>query len=255
MNKPYKVLNVLVACEESQAETEAFRKLGHNAFSCDVQPCRKGKHPEWHIQSDVSPYLHGETSFTTSDGAKHEVEHWHLIIAHPPCTYLCKLSSVQLMKDPDGWRYTLQGWKFLNVARWEKLLAAKSFFTSCLNAKAMYVAVENPIPMAIAGLPRPNTYACPSWFGVKYTKKTLYWTRNLPSIMAKAEYSNPKSFVNASRGKYRSRTFPALANAIAEQWSSYILDDLRAIDNMPEEQRETSTLVQDLMEQMQFDDP
>lgn len=255
MVKPYKTLNVLVACEESQAETEAFRKLGHNAFSCDVQPCRKGKHPEWHIQGDVSPYLHGETSFTTSDGAKHEVEHWHLIIAHPPCTYLCKLSSVQLMKDPDGWRYTLQGWKFLNVARWEKLLAAKSFFTSCLNAKAMYVAVENPIPMAIAGLPRPNTYACPSWFGVKYTKKTLYWTRNLPSIMAKAEYSNPKSFVNASRGKYRSRTFPALANAIAEQWSSYILDDLRAIDNMPEEQREASTLVQDLMAQMQFDDP
>lgn len=255
MVKPYKTLNVLVACEESQAETEAFRKLGHNAFSCDVQPCRKGKHPEWHIQGDVSPFLHGETSFTTSDGAKHEVEHWHLIIAHPPCTYLCKLSSVQLMKDPDGWRYTLQGWKFLNVARWEKLLAAKSFFTSCLNAKAMYVAVENPIPMAIAGLPRPNAYACPSWFGVKYTKKTLYWTRNLPSIMAKAEYCNPKSFVNASRGKYRSRTFPALANAIAEQWSSYILDDLRAIDNMPEEQRETSTLVQDLMAQMQFDDP
>lgn len=227
MVKPYKTLNVLVACEESQAETEAFRMLGHNAFSCDIQPCRKGKHPEWHIQGDVSPYLRGETSFTTSDGLKHEVEHWHLIIAHPPCTYLCKLSSVLLMKHPDGWRYTNKGWKYVNVARWNNLLAGRSFFLSCLHADAPYVAVENPLPMAVAELPHPDAFACPSWFGVKYTKKTLYWLKNLPPIMASAEYTNPKSYVNASRGKYRSRTFPALAHAIAQQWADYILDDLK----------------------------
>lgn len=255
MKKPYKSLNVLIACEESQAETIAFRNLGHNAFSCDVQPCRKGKHPEWHIQGDVSPYLHGETKFTTSDGKSHEVEHWHLIIAHPPCTYLYKLSSVQLMKNPDGWRYTLHGWKYLNVARWEKLLAAKSFFFSCLNAKAMYVAVENPIPMAIAELPQPSTFACPSWFGVKYTKKTLYWTKNLPPLMSKLEYANPKSYVNCSRGKYLSRSFPQLADAIADQWSSYILDELRYIDNMPEEYRANSVLLRELMLQLQVNDP
>lgn len=234
MNKPYKVLNVLVACEESQAETEAFRKLGHNAFSCDIQPCRRGKHPEWHIQGDVTPYLQGETIFETVDGTVHILTHWDLIIAHPPCTYLCRLSSVQLMANPDGWRYTVHGWLYLNTTRWNKLLAAKSFFSSCLNANANYVAVENPIPMAIAELPRPTAYACPSWYGVKYTKKTLYWLRNLPPLIADAEYSNPKSYVCCSRGKYRSRTFPQLANALASQWSNYILDDYRARDNMPE---------------------
>lgn len=250
MKRPYKKLNVLIACEESQAECSAFRALGHNAFSCDVQECRKGMHPEWHIKGDVSPFLHGETAFITQDGRKHQVPRWDLMICHPPCTYLCKLSSVQLMSNPDGWRFTLKGWKFLNTERWEKLLAAKSFFTSCLNAKAMYVAVENPIPMAIAGLPRPNSYACPSWFGVKYTKKTLYWTRNLPPIMAGAEYDRPKSFVNSSRGKYRSRTFPALAEAIANQWSKYILDDFRMIDQMTEEDRQKSEFVRRLYDRL-----
>lgn len=247
MNKPYKVLNVLVACEESQAETEAFRELGHNAFSCDIQPCRKGKHPEWHIHADVSPYLHGDTSFVTDDGTEHHLTHWDLIIAHPPCTYLCKLSSVQLMKDPDGWRITSHGWKFINIARWEKLLAAKSFFLSCLNAEAPYVAVENPIPMAIADLPKSTAFACPSWYGVKYTKKTLYWLKNLPPLIAGAEFVNPKSYVGCSRGKYRSRTFPQLARALAKQWSQYILDDYRTIDNMPEEERRKSPIVQMLM--------
>lgn len=232
MNKPYRILNVLVACEESQAETEAFRNLGHNAFSCDIQPCRKGKHAEWHIQGDVSPYLQGDTSFVTDDLKAHDLDHWDLIIAHPPCTYLSKLSSVQLMKNPDGWRYTNKGWRFLNVERWDKMLAAKSFFEACLNAKAKYVAVENPIPMAIAGLPKSNAYACPSWYGVKYTKKTLYWLKNLPTLIADAEYENPKSFVNSSRGKYRSRTFPQLANALAKQWSEYILDEYEKRDKM-----------------------
>lgn len=230
-------LNILVACEESQAETEAFRALGHNAFSCDIQPCRKGKHPEWHILGDVSPYLRGDTIFTTMDGQQHNVGQWDLIIAHPPCTYLCKLSSVQLMTNPDGYRWTLKGWKYLNVERWEKLLAGRSFFYSCLHARALFVAVENPIPMAIAGLPRPTAFADPSWFGVKYTKKTLYWLKNLPPIMAGVQHNHPKSFVNASRGKYRSRTFPALAEALAKQWSEYILDEYLILDGMTEEAR------------------
>ncbi len=255
MKEPWKPLNVLIACEESQAETEAFRYLGHNAYSCDVQPCRQGKHPEWHIQGDVSPYLHGETKFTTSDGISHEVQRWHLVIAHPPCTYLCKVSSVHLMKNPNGWRYTLQGWKYLNVGRYEKLLAARSFFMSCLNANAMYVAVENPLPMAIAGLPQPSTYACPSWFGVKYTKKTLYWTKNLPPLMAKLEYNNPKSFVRCSRGKYRSRTFPQMARAIAEQWSGFILDEMRIVENITEEEKRDYFNFHYLLARQKVDNP
>lgn len=228
-NNPRRVLNVLIACEESQAECDAFRALGHNAYSCDIQPCRRGGHPEWHIQGDVTPYLAGKTYFTTSDGRKHHVPLWHLIIAHPPCTYLCKVSSVQLYKNADTYISTCKGIKYLNFDRWKKLKAARQFFFRCLNAQAMFVAVENPIPMAIAQLPRPNDYACPSWYGVKYTKKTCYWLRNLPPLMARLEHPNPKDFVRCSRGKYRSRTFPQLAMAIASQWSTYILDELDII--------------------------
>lgn len=74
-----KHLNVLIACEESQAECEAFRALGHNAFSCDIQPCRRGGHPEWHIQADVSRHLHGISQFYTMDGRHHNLSRWHLI--------------------------------------------------------------------------------------------------------------------------------------------------------------------------------
>jgi hypothetical protein len=103
------------------------------------------------------------------------------------------------------------------------MLEARAFFFECLSACADYVAVENPIPMARARLPRPSCYACPSWFGVKYTKKTLYWLRNLPPLVAEIDHPCPKEYVHSSRGKYRSRTFPEMARGIARQWSSYIL--------------------------------
>ena len=208
-------LNVLIACEESQAECIAFRQLGHNAFSCDIQPCRPNGHPEWHIHADVTPLLLGETNFQTQDGTKHSISHWHLIIAHPPCTYLCKVSSVQMWKDGQ-----------LNEERLRKMIYARDFFMQCYNANAAHVAVENPLPMKRACLPQPDCFIQPSWFGVKYTKKTLYWLKNLPPIIPEIEYPNPRSFVMASRGKYRSRTFPQVAQALAKQWSQYILDEL-----------------------------
>lgn len=209
-------LNVLIACEESQAECSAFRALGHNAFSCDIQPCRPKGRQDWHIQGDVTPYLSGKTTFRTMDGKRHSLEKWDLIIAHPPCTYLCKVSSVHMVKNG-----------VLQQDRYEKMLLAKAFFCLCLNAQAPFVAVENPLPMARAGLPKPDCFLHPCWFGVKYTKKTLFWLKNLPPIMPEKEYSNPKQFVRSSRGKYRSRTFPEVADAIARQWSAYILDELR----------------------------
>lgn len=104
---------------------------------------------------------------------------------------------------------------------------ARDFFFKCLNAKAQYVAVENPLPMARARLPRPSCYIQPSWFGVKYTKKTLYWLKGLPPLMPEVEHPKPRQFVRASRGIYRSRTFPAVAKAIAKQWSEYILDEMK----------------------------
>lgn len=210
-----KQLNVLIACEESQAECMAWRELGHNAFSCDIQPCRRDGHPEWHIWGDVTELLHGRCRFQTADGKLHSLVKWHLIIAHPPCTYLCKVSSIHMVKNG-----------VLQTERYQKMLEARAFFFECLSAQADYVAVENPLPMARARLPRPSCYACPSWFGVKYTKKTLYWLKNLPPLVAEIDHPYPKEYVHSSRGKYRSRTFPEMARGIARQWSAYILAEM-----------------------------
>lgn len=211
------LINVLIACEESQAECVAFRKRGFNAFSCDLQKARYNS--EWHILGDVSPLLSGRSWFTTESGCLVQLAKWHLIIAHPPCTYLCKVSSVHLVRIDNGHR-------IINPVRLAQMKCAADFFYLCLNAKADYVAVENPLPMAMAGLPRPTCYIHPSWFGVKYTKKTLYWLRNLPPLMAEIDFPRPHEFCRASRGKYRSRTFPQVANAIARQWGDYILDEI-----------------------------
>lgn len=209
-------LNVLIACEESQAECLAFRELGHIAFSCDIQPCRPKGHPEWHIHGDVTPMLEGATTFKTQDGVIHQVARWDLIICHPPCTYLCRVSSVWMK---------IKGQ--IQQERYENMLKAREFFMRCLNTKAAnFVAVENPIPMKLAKLPPPSCFADPSWYGVKYTKKTLYWTRNLPPLMPELYYPGARSFMYSSRGKYRSRTFPQLARAIAHQWSSFIIDEI-----------------------------
>lgn len=218
-----KTLYVLIACEESQAECTAFRALGHLAFSCDIQECNRKGNTDWHIKGDVTPYLHGRCDFVTQSGVQLSVPRWDLIIAHPPCTYLSKVGSLWLYKNPDLKVVFRNRLIQVNAERFEKMRKARDFFYECLNADAPFVAVENPIPMAMAQLPKPNTYACPSWFGVKYTKKTLYWLKNLPPLMAELDFPEPKCYVTSSRGKYRSRTFAQLANAIARQWSAYIL--------------------------------
>jgi hypothetical protein len=210
-----KHLNVLIACEESQAECMAFRKYGHNAFSCDLQKCRRGGNPEYHIRGDVTRLLQGGTQFYTQDGRHHHISRWHLIIAHPPCTYLCKVSSVHMVKDGH-----------VNQERYAQLMQAREFFFRCLNADAPFVAVENPLPMARANLPKPSCFIQPFWFGAPYSKKTLYWTKNLPPLMAECEVINPKQYCHASRGKYRSRTFPEVADAIARQWGKWCTVEL-----------------------------
>ena len=213
-----KDINVLIACEESQAECLAFREMGFKAYSCDIKPCRKGGNPYWHIQDDVTGLLHGDTAFRVQAGFLRCVPRWDLIIAHPPCTYISRVSSVWL---------TRKG--IVDKSRLQQMYAAVSFFYECLSAQAPFVAVENPIPMKRAGLPPPSCYIQPSWFGVKYTKKTLYWLKNLPPIMPQLEYPNPKSFVRSSRGHYRSRTFPQVAQALAKQWGQYVIDNYHEI--------------------------
>ncbi len=206
-------INVLIACEESQVEVKAFRSLGCKAFSCDIQTAHGG-HPEWHIVGDALPLLAGTTKFTTQDGKRHHLTRWHLIIAHPPCTFLCKVST-SAHKRGDTW---LPGC-------YTQLIQGREFFYSCLNACAPYVAVENPIPHREAWLPKPDFYTCPSQFGHKYTKKTLWWVKNLTPVMPTIIYPNAKCFVTASRGKYRSRTFANVAQACANTWIAQILRD------------------------------
>lgn len=209
-------VNVLIACEESQAECQAFRELGFNAFSCDIQPCQRHGNTAWHIHDDVTPFLQGQTTFTTQDGKRHRVKKWHLIIAHPPCTYLSKVGR--------PWMFNTDG--TMNWPRLRQMILGRRFFFQCLNAKAEFLAVENPIPMKQAQLPPPSAFASPHWFGVKYSKKTLYWLRNLPPLMPTVTFPYPRCFCTCSRGKYRSRTFPQMAKEIAKQWGSFVLENM-----------------------------
>lgn len=211
-----KRLNILIVCEESQAETEAFRRLGHRAFSADLQPAKRGTDLGTHFVGDCRLLFHSPCRFKTQDGKWHHVARWHLIIAHPPCTYLCRCGAVHMVQNG-----------VLNTKRFERMQEARRFFFEMLDAPAKYVAVENPVPMSRAGLPPPSCFVQPFWFGHKYSKKTLFWLKNLPPIMPEIINPNYKCFVRASRGKYRSRTFTGVAKAMAEQWSAYILDDLK----------------------------
>ncbi len=210
-----KHINVLIACEESQVEMQAFRNAGFNAFSCDIQKPRRGADLRYQIQDDVRPYLNGLTHFKTMDGKRHQVQKWHLIIAHPPCTYLCKMSSVWMWINGQ-----------INEERYRKMEEAREFFMECLGARADFVAVENPLPMARARLPKPDCFVQPSWFGHPYTKKTLYWLRNLPPLMPECDVAKVKEYVRSSRGKYRSRSFEGIARAMAKQWGQFVYNSL-----------------------------
>lgn len=111
--------------------------------------------------------------------------------------------------------------------RYAKMMEGRAFFYRCLGAKAPYVAVENPLPMARAQLPNPSCFIHPSWYGVKYTKKTLFWLKNLPPLMPEIINPDTRCFVMASSGKYRSRTFPQVAEAIARQWGTFAAKELK----------------------------
>lgn len=208
-------INVLVACEESQVEMMAFRKAGFNAFSCDIKKPKRGADLRYQIMADVTPLLEGDTMFQTMDGHIWRVPGWDLIIAHPPCTYLCKVGSVWMKEGSQ-----------LNQERYEKMLDAREFFMKCLNANARFVAVENPLPMARANLPKPSCFVQPFWYGHPFSKKTLYWLRGLPPLLPNASNPNYKEYVRASRGKYRARTFEGIAKAMVDQWGQFVLDEL-----------------------------
>lgn len=193
-------MRVLVACEESGRVTAEFRRLGHEAYSCDILPT-SGGHPEWHIQGDVLPLLN---------------QKWDMIIAFPPCTYLSNAGAKHLFA---GGR--------LNQERYEKGLAAKEFFLALLNADCPRVAVENPISSKIFNMPIHTQEIEPFMFGEPVRKKTRLWLRGLPPLEP-TDYVLP--FQNChdagtwfmkggkDRQKNRAKTFPGIARAMAEQW-------------------------------------
>lgn len=228
-------MRVLVACEESQEVCKAFRERGHEAYSCDIQEC-SGGHPEWHIQDNAlqvinpcektisSPYY--GISFCTADGRYHTIMgKWDLIIAHPPCTYLSNA----------GARWLYAGHK-LNEGRYAKGLEAKEFFMKFWNADCPRICIENPIPSSVYNLPDCTQFVQPYEYGHPYSKKTCLWLKGLPPLNPTEIVADHKPFISsgsytkthdpkykgASRkggsAKSRSKTFPGIAKAMAEQW-------------------------------------
>lgn len=192
-------MKILIACEESQTVCKAFREKGHEAYSCDILPC-SGGHPEWHIQDDVLKHL--------NDG-------WDMMIAHPPCTYLSNVGTPHLMKGG-----------VLNQERFKKGLEAKEFFLKLLNANIPKIVVENPTPSKRFNLPDYSQVIQPYEHGDPFKKRTCLWIKNLPllkqtNIVRGEPTSIPGNWFNKGgkdRQKNRSKTFPGIANAMAEQW-------------------------------------
>ena len=159
-------MRVLVACEESQAVCKAFRALGHESCSCDIQEC-SGGHPEWHIKADALDLLEGHTFLFPQDrSAPHSyVEKWDMIIAFPPCTYLSNAGACRL--------YPKKGQ--LDMERYKKGLQAKEFFLKFLNADCDRIAVENPVSSSVFEMPRHTQEIQPYQFNDDgthpYTKK------------------------------------------------------------------------------------
>lgn len=224
-------MKILVACEESQAVTKELRRLGHEAYSCDIIEC-SGGHPEWHIRWDALALINGNCSFLTCDGELHGIDgKWDMLIAHPPCTYL-----------------TVTGNRWFNVERYgEKAIRrrkdkeeAVKFFMAFVNADCEKIAIENPIGSMSTDYRKPDQIIHPYMFGDPERKSTCLWLKGLqplkPTDIVEPQvikYKNGKGTDSpwhmetmklppAERARLRSKTFPGIARAMAEQWAGDI---------------------------------
>lgn len=204
-------MTILVACEESQAVTIELRKIGHEAYSCDLEPC-SGGHPEWHLQQDAIPLLS---------------EKWDVIIAFPPCTYLSNAGAMRLRVGG-----------VIQESRLAKARKAKDFFMEFYTANCPRIAIENPVPGKIHGLPAYTQIIEPYMFGDPWKKRTCLWLRGLPELKM-TDLVEPKGLwvgstsakkdsriysryqLSSNRNpKMRAKTFCGIAKAMAEQWGN-----------------------------------
>ena len=224
-------MNDLIACEESQSVCIEFRKLGHNAFSCDIIEC-SGGHPEWHIMQDVLPLLNGICKFKTMDGAEHEIrEKWDMIIAHPPCTYLTVTGN--------RW-FSVERYGEKAVQRHKDREEAIKFFMAFANADCEKIAIENPVGVMGSIWRKSDQTIQPYQFGHPQRKTTCLWLKGLPKLKP-TEIVEPDVYYYVAkngrvksdsrwrsncriqdRSKYRSVTPPGTAKAMAEQWGGSV---------------------------------
>ena len=226
-------MKVLVACEESQEVCKAFRELGHEAYSCDIQE-PSGGHPEWHILGDALKAVEAR-EVATMDGTMHEVGKWDLLIAHPPCTYL-----------------TVTGNRWFNVERYgdaaiNRLInrqEAVNFFMEFALSDIQKIAIENPVGHMSTAWRKPDQIIHPYMFGNPARKATCLWLKGLPKLtptdMVEPDiihYKNGTGTDNPwhmetmklppeERAKARSKTFPGIAAAMAEQWGGDVRREL-----------------------------
>ena len=191
-------MKILVACEESQAVTIELRRIGHEAYSCDIEPC-SGGHPEWHLQVDALELLKMK---------------WDMILAFPPCTHLAV----------SGARY------FEQKRKDGRQQAAIDFFMRFANADCPKIAIENPVGIMSSVWRKPDQIIQPWQFGHGETKKTCLWLKGIPllvptNIVDGREQRIWKMPPSEDRAKNRAKTFPGIARAMAEQWAGDIRED------------------------------
>ena len=225
-------MKVLVGCEESQAVTIEFRKLGIEAYSCDIQEC-SGGHPEWHIQDDLLKVI--------------ENNNWDMMIAHPPCTFLT-VTANKWLKD----QQKRESGKLVGEERRRAKLEAESFFLTLLNCSIPKICLENPIG-SVNSIFSPTQIIHPYYFGDAASKATCLWLKNLPPLhhvkeinlfdkvvthvepefyTTKTGKKYPKwSMIDAAkikdmdeRSKFRSKTFDGIAKAMSIVWSRYLIE-------------------------------
>ena len=239
-------MKILVACEESQAVTKELRALGHEAYSCDIQEC-SGGHPEWHIMEDVIPLLNGNCSFRVQDateGKKTIWDRWDMIIAFPPCTHLAVSGAPHFEKKREDGRQR-EGIEFFCkflMADCDKIVVENP--VNIISGD--YVKKWFPDLAEKYGLPIEPTQRIHPWmFGDNFSKNTCLWIKGLKPLVPKTleepemewkEWVDKKTgkkkrqnlwyyeaFKNSKtaeeRSRIRSKTFPGIAKAMAEQWT------------------------------------